>query len=61
MFVKILLTWSIHESRLLQLRGVEEAAVVVHPESPSQQSRCSEIGSPEREIWPKFSLEDLRK
>ena len=33
------LTWIIHESRLLQLRGVMDAAVVLHPESPSQQSR----------------------
>jgi hypothetical protein len=29
--------------------------------SPPQQSRCSEIDSPEREIWPKFSLADKRK
>jgi hypothetical protein len=43
------------------MRGVEDVAVVAHPESPPQQSRCSEIGSPEREIWPKIFLEDKWK
>jgi len=34
-----------------------DAAVVLHPESPSQQSRCSEIGSPlEGEFGPLFFL-----
>jgi hypothetical protein len=55
-----LLTWIIHESRLLQLRGVMDAAVAFHPESPSQQSRCSKIGSPLGGKFGRIFLGDIQ-
>jgi len=44
-----------HESRLLQIRGAGDEAVVLHCESV-QQSRCGKIGSLEEEKVPLIKL-----
>jgi hypothetical protein len=56
------LTWIDNESRLLQLRGVMDAVVVLHPESPSQQCHHRvRTARPRGGIWPLVFLSDIQE
>jgi len=46
--------WTIHESRLLQLRGVMDAAVVLHRKSITTKQMQWDRLAPGGWIWPNF-------